>query len=247
MILLIDVGNTTINLALSSNNKILKTAMINTNLNKTADEYYIDLNILFELTTIKDIIISSVVPIITKELVDLSKKHLKIDPLVIQQKVKTGVNVLTDNPREVGSDLIAVAAALVQNNKSYLIIDLGTATKYIYLKNNAITGVIITPGVEVSIKALVGNTALLPNIDILVPKKVLGSNTIECMQSGVTYGTAAQVDGLIDMIKAEVKEDFEIVTTGGLAKIINPLIRHEIIDNPLLIFEGLIKIYNLNR
>jgi len=247
MILLIDVGNTTINLALSNNNKILKTAMINTNLNKTADEYYIDLNILFELTTIKDIIISSVVPIITKELVDLSKKHLKIDPLVIQQKVKTGVNVLTDNPREVGSDLIAVAAALVQNNKSYLIIDLGTATKYIYLKNNAITGVIITPGVEVSIKALVGNTALLPNIDILVPKKVLGSNTIECMQSGVTYGTAAQVDGLIDMIKAEVKEDFEIVTTGGLAKIINPLIRHEIIDNPLLIFEGLIKIYNLNR
>ena len=247
MILLIDVGNTTINMALSQNNRILKTAMINTNLNKTADEYYIDLNILFELTTIKDIIISSVVPIVTKELVDLSKKHFKIDPLVIQQKVKTGVNVLTDNPREVGADLIAVAAALVQNNKSYLIIDLGTATKYIYVKNNAITGVIITPGVEVSIKALVGNTALLPNIDILVPRKVLGSNTIECMQSGVTYGTAAQVDGLIDMVKAEVKEDFEIVTTGGLAKVINPLIRHEIIDNPLLIFEGLLKIYNLNR
>lgn len=247
MILLIDVGNTTINLALSNNNKILKTAMINTNLNKTADEYYIDLNILFELTTIKDIIISSVVPIVTKELYDLSNKHLKIDPLIIQQKVKTGVNVLTDNPREVGADLIAVAAALVSNNKSSLIIDLGTATKYIYVKNNAITGVIITPGVEVSIKALVGNTALLPNIDILVPNKVLGRNTIECMQSGVTYGTAAQVDGLIDMIKAEVKEDFEIVTTGGLSKIINPLIKHEIIDNPLLIFEGLIKIYNLNR
>ncbi|HHT55030.1 MAG TPA: type III pantothenate kinase [Acholeplasma sp.] len=247
MILLIDVGNTTINMALSQNNRILKTAMINTNLNKTADEYYINLNILFELTKIKDIIISSVVPIVTKELVDLSKKHFKIDPLVIQQKVKTGVNVLTDNPREVGADLIAVAAALVQNNKSYLIIDLGTATKYIYVKNNAITGVIITPGVEVSIKALVGNTALLPNIDILVPRKVLGSNTIECMQSGVTYGTAAQVDGLIDTVKAEVKEDFEIVTTGGLAKVINPLIRHEIIDNPLLIFEGLLKIYNLNR
>ena len=78
MILLIDVGNTTINMALSQNNRILKTAMINTNLNKTADEYYINLNILFELTKIKDIIISSVVPIVTKELVDLSKKHFKI-------------------------------------------------------------------------------------------------------------------------------------------------------------------------
>src|SRR5690554_3450992 len=153
MVLLIDVGNTTINLALSNNNKILKTAMINTNLNKTADEYYIDLNILFELTTIKDIIISSVVPIVTKELYDLSNKHLKIDPLIIQQKVKTGVNVLTDNPREVGADLIAIAAALLRNTKSSLIIDLGTATKYLYVKNNACTGVIVTHGVEVALEA----------------------------------------------------------------------------------------------
>lgn len=248
MILLVDVGNTTINMSLSDGNKFLKTAMINTNLNKTADEYYMDLNILFELPLVTDIVISSVVPIITKQFTDLSIKHLNIDPLTIQPKVKTGVKVNTDNPKEVGADLIAVAAAIVNNNnKSHLIVDLGTATKLIYVKNNAITGVIITPGVEVSIKALVGNTALLPNIDIKVPNKVLGTNTIECMQSGVTYGAAAQIDGLIDKIKKEVNEDFTIITTGGLSKIINPLIEHEIIDNPKLIFEGLLKIYYLNR
>src|SRR5690554_7666600 len=87
----------------------------------------------------------------------------------------------------------------------------------IYVKNNAITGVIIFPGIEVSIKALVGNAALLPDIDIKVPKKVLGKNTIECMQSGVTYGVAAQIDGLVEMIKKEVNEEFSVITTGGLS------------------------------
>src|SRR5690554_7383636 len=98
----------------------------------------------------------------------------------------------------------------------------------IYVKNNAITGVIIFPGIEVSIKALVGNTALLPNIDIKVPKKVLGKNTIECMQSGVTYGVAAQIDGLVEMIKKEVNEEFSVITTGGLSGVINPLLKTKI-------------------
>lgn len=247
MLLLIDVGNTTINMAVSKNNKVVKTALLKTNLGKTADEYYLDIKMLFDLSEIKDVVISSVVPVVTKELVELSNKYLNLDPLTIQPKVKTGVKVVTDNPREVGADLIAVSAAVVNSEKSHLIIDLGTATKYIYVKKNAISGVIITTGVEISIKALVGNTALLPNIDIQVPKKVLGTNTIECMQSGVTYGVAAQIDGLIEMIKKEVNEDFDIITTGGLAKIINPLINHKIIDDPLLIFKGLINIYNLNR
>jgi len=248
MILLIDVGNTTINMAVSDGEKLFKTAMINTNLNKTSDEYYMDLRVIFELDQIKNVIISSVVPVVTKELVELSKKHLNIEPITIEPPIKTGVRVNTDNPKEVGADLIAVAAAVINNdNKSYLIVDLGTASKMIYVKNNAITGVIIFPGIEVSIKALVGNTALLPNIDIKVPKKVLGKNTIECMQSGVTYGVAAQIDGLVEMIKKEVNEEFSVITTGGLSGVINPLLKTKITDQPNLIFDGLLKIYNLNR
>src|SRR5690554_238950 len=248
MILLIDVGNTTINMAVSDGEKLFKTAMINTNLNKTSDEYYMDLRVIFELDALPILIISSVVPVVTKELVELSKKHLNIEPITIEPPIKTGVRVNTDNPKEVGADLIAVAAAVINNdNKSYLIVDLGTASKMIYVKNNAITGVIIFPGIEVSIKALVGNTALLPNIDIKVPKKVLGKNTIECMQSGVTYGVAAQIDGLVEMIKKEVNEEFSVITTGGLSGVINPILKTKITDQPNLIFDGLLKIYNLNR
>lgn len=247
MILMFDIGNTTVGIALAKEDTILKTFRINTNLLKTSDEYYLDIIRLIDNLEITDIIISSVVPQITDVLYEVSLKYFELTPITLKPGIKTGIKIKTDNPREVGADLICDAAAVINAEKPTLIIDLGTAIKYIYVKDNTITGVIITPGIEVSIKALVGNTALLPQIKITVPKNVLGNNTIECMQSGVTYGTAAQVDGLIDMIKAEVKEDFEIVTTGGLSKIINPLIKHEIIDNPLLIFEGLIKIYNLNR
>lgn len=246
MIMLVDVGNTTIGIAVYKENKITDTFKLNTNIKKTADEYYIDIKHLIDLSKITDIVISSVVPIVTRALVEISEKFLKITPLVIQPKTKTGINVNTDNPKEVGADIIAVAAALINKDKPQLIVDLGTATKYIYVKKNAIKGVIITPGVKISIKALVGNTALLPEIDIVVPKKVLGTNTIECMQSGVTYGVAVQVDGLIELIKQEVLEDFDIIITGGLSSIIKPLLKHDIISNPNLIFEGLAEIYKKN-
>ncbi len=110
-----------------------------------------------------------------------------------------------------------------------------------------ILGVIITPGVNVSIKALVGQTALLPDIDIEVPKKVLGTNTIHCMQSGVTYGVAAQVDGLIERIKAEVNEDFKVILTGGLSSLIAPLCSHPLVVDQDIILKGLLKIYNKNE
>ena len=106
---------------------------------------------------------------------------------------------------------------------------------------------IITPGVSISIKALVGQTALLPDIDIEVPKKVLGTNTISCMQSGVTYGVAAQVDGLIDRIRNEVKEDFNVVLTGGLSETIAPLVFAPLERDPDLVLKGLLKIYLRNE
>ena len=129
-----------------------------------------------------------------------------------------------------------------------LIIDLGTATKYLYVKNRTLLGVVITPGVMVSIKALVSNTALLPDVEIKVPNKVLGNNTINCMQSGATYGVASQVDGMIKRIRKEVNNpNLKIIATGGLAKVIVPLCEHEIEVDDLLTLKGLLDIYGRNQ
>lgn len=249
MLILFDVGNTTINVAVYNliKKNIQKTFKINTDLVKTTDEYYLSLNGFLNNYLISDIMIASVVPQITKILNNLAKKFYHIDALLLESGTKTGVKVITDNPKEVGADLIATAAAVTKPNTQSLIIDLGTATKYIYIKNNAITGVIITPGLKISINALIGNTALLPEIEIKTPKKLLGTNTIECMQSGVTYGIAAQVDGLINMIKEEVKEDFTIYLTGGYSNTIEPLLKNNVKISKDLIFLGLINIYNKNE
>lgn len=248
MKLLFDIGNTTIGVAIvNDDDKVIQSHRLNTNLLKTADEYYIDIKQLINTTKINYIAIASVVPVLTKVITTVSTKFFEMEPFILKPTAKTGLMVVTDNPKEVGADIIATAAAVISKTKSTLIIDLGTATKYTYVKKNSITGVIIIPGVKVALDALVGNTALLHEIDILVPKKVLGTNTAECMQSGATYGVAAQVDGLIEMIKEEVKEDFEIVVTGGLSKIIFPLVKHKTIIEPNLIYIGLNEIHKKNN
>lgn len=247
MILLFDVGNTNISIGLSDGIFILSTIRLNTEVSKTADEYWLQMKNFFHPEDIKAIAISSVVPRITEKLKEISIKRLNLEPLIVGPGVKTGLNIKTDNPREVGGDLICDAVAVEDSTTPSLIVDLGTAIKYIYLKNKTIKGVIITPGVSISIKALVGQTALLPDIDIEVPKKVLGTNTISCMQSGVTYGVAAQVDGLIDRIRNEVKEDFNVVLTGGLSETIAPLVFAPLERDPDLVLKGLLKIYLRNE
>ncbi len=246
MILLFDVGNTTVSIGISDGNSILETYKLNTEIQKTADEYWIQMRSLIPISEITGIAISSVVPRMTEKLKEIAEKHFKKEPLIVGPGVKTGLNVKTDHPREVGADLICDAVAVEDDITPTLVVDLGTAIKYIYIKNKTILGVIITPGVSISIKALVGNTALLPDIDIEVPKKVLGTNTIACMQSGVTYGVASQVDGLIERIKDEVKEDFKVILTGGLSETITPLCKHPLTRDPDLVHKGLLQIYNRN-
>ena len=176
------------------------------------------------------------------------EKYNNISPLIVSKGIKTGVNVNTDNPKEVGADLICAAAGAVYNNyDECLIIDLGTANKYIYVKNKTIHGVIISPGVRISINALVNNTALLPEIDLEAPKKILGKNTINCMQSGVIYGTAYQIDGFIKNIKKEVNNpNLKIISTGGLSQLILPYCEEQIEMNFNLVLEGLLEINKRN-
>jgi type III pantothenate kinase len=248
LILLFDVGNTNISIGISDGINILETYRLNTEVQKTADEYYVQIKSMVGTNNISHIAISSVVPRITEKLKEISSRYFKINqPLIVGPGVKTGIFIKTDHPKEVGADIICDAAAIIDTHIPHLIIDLGTANKYIYVKNKTILGVVIAPGVHISIKALVGNTALLPDIDIEVPKKVLGTNTISCMQSGVTHGVASQVDGLIERIRFEVEEDFHVVLTGGLSEMIAPLCRFILDRDPNWVLKGLLSIFHKNE
>lgn len=244
--LLFDVGNTEVKMGIYKDGKIIEKYRFVTNSNISEDEFYLMIYPLIDKYVFKKIAISSVVPNITRMLRILSVKRFFVEPLVVEQGIKTGLKILADNPQEVGADIICASVRATTYDKNTLVIDLGTAIKYIYISNNALKGVIISPGVEISIRALTENTALLPKFEIKIPKKVLGTNTVECMQSGVTYGIASQIDGLINFIKKEVKEDFKIVFTGGLAPLIKPLIKHDSIYDENLVLEGLIEIVRRN-
>ena len=245
MILLVDVGNTEVKIAFSQNHEIIQKYRIATDRNLSADAYYVLIKPFIGQHTIEKVAISSVVPPVTKALKELSIKYFNITPLVVGPGIKTGVNVRTDYPKEVGADLICAVAG-ISGDQPALIVDLGTATKYIYTEKNTIKGVIITPGVMISMRALVSNTALLPEFDLEVPQKVLGTNTIACMQSGVTYGVAAQVDGLVSRVEKEVGKKLAVIMTGGLSEVILPLCETKAIKDEHLVLRGLLEILNKN-
>ena len=247
MILICDVGNTSINFGLCETNKIIRTFRMKTLTDRSSDEYIFLFKSLLEGDKFSDVLISSVVPVVTSLLVKMFDKYFNINVRILGPGIKTGVMIKADNPREVGADLICDIAGSSKYGKDVLIIDLGTATKYMYQHNNAFMGTAIAPGVSVSMKSLTASAALLPSFELQTPKTVLCNNTISCMQSGVIYGAACEVDGMIDRIKNEIKcPDLKIVATGGLSSLIIPLCKHEIILDDNLVLEGLLEIYNKN-
>ena len=162
--------------------------------------------------------------------------------------MKTGLNIIMDNPKTVGSDMIVDAvAAIHEYPKPIVVIDMGTATtmSVVDKAGNYIGGVIL-PGLKVSLDSLSGKTAQLPYISLSTPDKVIGKNTIDCMRSGIIYGNAAQIDGIMDRMEAELGEKASAVATGGLAKFITPLCRHHIVYDDALLLKGLLILYRKN-
>lgn len=242
MILLFDIGNTSIKMATVKDNKIVKRYVFSTQLLVKSDDFYLMILPLLSTHQFKKAAIASVVPSKTIELKKMLQEHFDLEPLIVEQGIKTGVKIVADNPLEVGADIICASALY----ESALIIDLGTAIKYLYIDKNALLGVIIGPGLETSLKALTDNTALLPNVEIKVPKTVLGRNTVHCMQSGLTYGMASQIEGMISKIEQEIKKEVPVYITGGYAEVIYPLINKNIKYIHNLVLEGLLKILNKN-
>ncbi len=242
MILLFDIGNTSIKMAIVKNNEIVKRYVFSTQLLVKGDDFYLLILPLLSNHNFKHAAIASVVPSKTLELKKMIKEHFDLEALVVEQGIKTGVKIVADNPLEVGADIICASARY----EKALIIDLGTAIKYLYVDNNALLGVVIGPGLETSLKALTDNTALLPHIEIKAPKTILGRNTVHCMQSGITYGMVSQIEGMIEKIEKEINKKVPVYITGGYSEQIYPLIEREVTYVPNLVLEGLLKILNKN-
>lgn len=242
MTLLFDIGNTSIKMAIVENDEIIKRYVFSTPLLVKSDDFYLRILPLVKDLRFKRVAIASVVPSKTEELRKMVKDHFSIEAFVIKPGIKTGVKIIADYPLEVGADIICASARY----PSALIIDLGTAIKYLFIDNNSLLGVVIGPGLETSLKALTDNTALLPHIEIKAPKTILGKNTIHCMQSGITYGMVSQIEGMIHKIEKETRKKVPVYITGGYAEKIYPLIEREITYVPNLVLEGLLIILNKN-
>jgi type III pantothenate kinase len=226
---------------------------INTDRVKTSDTYCIDLKTLFEiygidLKTIEGVIIASVVPQVLNAVRTAIRKLLSIEPLVVGPGLKTGLNIRLDNPAQMGADLVAAdVAALAEHAPPLVVIDLGTATTMSVIDpEGAHMGGCVCPGVKIGLDALTASTSLLPGIQLDSPGHAIGRNTADAMRSGIMLGTAAMLDGMIDRFREESGWDFTIVATGGLAKFIAPLCRHEILVDRHLLIKGLAKLYRDN-
>ena len=169
--------------------------------------------------------------------------------MVVGPGLKTGLNIHVDVPSQVGSDRIVIAvAALAEYKAPLLLMDLGTATTIEAVEpDNVYMGGVIIPGVRVSLDALTSRAAQLPGISLDQPKQVIGKNTVDCMRSGMMYGTAAMIDGLVERMEEELGHRCTLIATGGLAQFITPLCRREIILEKDLLLKGLNIIYKKNK
>lgn len=253
MLLAIDIGNTNIVIGGIDRNKIYFIERLSTVRTKTELEYAVDIKTVLDIYGITDndidgCIISSVVPQITEVARLATKKIIKKDVMVLGPGVKTGLNIQTDHPGELGADLVAAAVAgIAEYNVPLVIIDMGTATTASVIDSQKkYLGGMILPGVRVSLDALTSRASQLGGISIEAPKKVIGKNTIDCMKSGILYSNAAAIDGIVERIEEELGEKVTVVATGGLAKTIVPHCKRDIIIDDDLLLKGLLIIYEKN-
>ena len=253
MVLAIDIGNTNIVIGCFEGEDILFLERLSTNHTATVLEYAATIKTAFDMygispKSITGAIISSVVPSVTSTVKNAIERYLSITALVIGPGIKTGLSIMIDNPSQLGSDLVVDAVAGISEYPvPLIIIDMGTATtvSVINSEKQYIGGMII-PGLAVSHDALIGRTSQLSKIAFEKPKKLIGSNTVDCIKSGLLYGTAGTLDGLIERINDELGEKCTVVATGGLSTVITPLCKNEIIIDEDLLLKGLMKIYEKN-
>ncbi|MCI8599853.1 MAG: type III pantothenate kinase [Lachnospiraceae bacterium] len=254
MVLAIDIGNTNVVIGCIEGEKISFVERIHTDVKKSELEYAISFKNVLELYGIDREkftggIISSVVPPATNTIRNAAKKVIGREILVVGPGVKTGLDIKIDNPAQLGPGLVVGAVAGIEEYSCPLVIvDMGTATAFTVVnEKRQVIGGMILPGARVALDSLISRTSQLPKISLDPPKKLIGSNTVDCMKSGVIYGNAACIDGMVDRIRRELQTEPTVVATGGLAKSIIPYCQEKIVIDDALLLKGLKLIYQKNQ
>lgn len=254
MILVIDIGNTNIVAGCMEGTNILFRERLATSHRATKLEYSVLFKTAFEMYSlnykkIDGAIISSVVPSVTNVVKEAIENLCKINVMVVSPELETGIKVAIDNPRQLGSDLLVDAVAGIEEYPlPQIIIDMGTATTISVInKDKEFLGGAILPGVAVSHDALIGRTSQLPKVAFEKPKKMIGTNSVDSIKSGILYGNAGAIEGIAQRYEEELGEKCTVIATGGLAKIIVPLCKRDIIIDEDMLLKGLMLIYNKNK
>jgi type III pantothenate kinase len=248
MLLAVDVGNTQTALGLYRDATLAEHWRLATERSSTADELGVLLSGLLEFESVDGICLASTVPVLVREWEELARKWVHAPLLVLGPGVKTGIAIRYDDPREVGPDRIANSvAARERYGAPVIVVDFGTSTNFdVVSQAGEYVGGDIAPGLEISIDALFARAARLLKVDYVAPPSVIGKTTVGGLQSGLVYGFAGQVDGIVRRIRGELAAEARAVATGGLADLVTP--HSETIEriDPFLTLEGIRTVWELN-
>lgn len=250
MVLCIEIGNTSIKIALFDETKdeLASKYSLKSAIDESSDEYAIKLKSLIKDVDIEGAIISSVVPSLTRVLKVAVSKVFNVDAKILNSSLKTKIPIKIDNPKELGADFIATAVGgLKKYSPPFVVADLGTATKISVVdKNGALVGGIITAGMKISMEGLAKNAAQLYDVELVAPKRIIGKNSIESIQSGIVFGQAYMVSEFARRIENELGYKVERILTGGYGALVkNEIVCYHYEEN--LSLEGLYQIYLLNK
>lgn len=224
MIIVVDIGNTNITCGIFNEDNFGSIFRMTTPMPRTSDEYGILMREFmseqdYKVNDIEDVVIASVVPNVMYSFVNGIKKYLQVEPIIVGPGIKTGIKINTENPKEVGADLIVDAVAVHElYGGPAIVIDYGTATTFeLLLADGTLEAVVICPGIRLSANALFNGTAKIPELEIKKPKSILGKETISCVQAGIIYGTIGQTEYIVKKMKEEAGlHDVKVIATGGM-------------------------------
>jgi len=249
VLLAIDVGNTQTVLGLFRGEALIDHWRLATERSTTADELGVVLAGLLDLDAVDGVCLASTVPAVVREWEELAGKWVNASLLVVGPGVKTGIPIRYDDPREVGPDRIANSvAAKARYGAPVIVVDFGTSTNFdVVSPGGEYVGGVIAPGIEISMDALFARAARLVKVDYTAPPSVIGKTTVAGLQSGLVYGFAGQVDGIVERIREELGAEARAIATGGLADVVAPHSRTIESVDPFLTLEGLRLVWELNR
>jgi type III pantothenate kinase len=250
MLLAVDVGNTNTVLGLFEGEDLVDSWRIKTDSRDTGDEMALTYKGLLAAHELSGIALCSTVPGVLRELRTMvARSFANVPTVIVEPGTKTGVSIITDNPREVGADRIVNTLAVYERyGGPAIVVDFGTSTNLdVVSAQGDFLGGALAPGIQISLDALANRAAQLRKIELVRPRSPIGRNTVEALQSGALYGFAGQVDGLVDRISAELGGIEAVVATGGLAEIVIEESRTITHHDPYLTLHGLRMVYDLNE